>query len=341
MEMNILVTMPQGNVRNTFFTPLSKKYIESLGNVTYNPNERNYTKEELKEALKGIDVVFCGWGSALYDEEILEAADSLKIIAYTAGSLAGVVGEDVYNKNILVLGANCVFAESVAEACVCYTMVGLRKIEKYAKRMRDGLWKDPQFYNEGIMDRTIGLIGFGAIAQKFVEFLKPFRVKILVHSGHLTEEEAGKYGVEKATLNEVFEKSDVISIHQSLSERTYHMIGKDQFDLMKEGSLLINTARGPVLNEDDLIDVLKTGKINAVLDVYEKEPLPVDSPLRSIENVTTIPHMGGPTIDRRQYCVIKLCEDIVKYNNGNRDVETLIPLESVKNMTQKVSNVKK
>lgn len=339
--MNILVTMPKGNVRDTFFTPLSTKYIEALGNVTYNPNERNYTKEELKEVLKGIDVVFCGWGSAFYDEEILEAADSLKILAYTAGSLAGVVGEAVYKKNILVLGANCVFAESVAEACVCYTMVGLRRIEKYAKMMRDGLWKNAQCYNEGIMNRTIGLVGFGAIAQKFVEFLKPFHVEILVNSGHLTEEEAGKYGVQKATLNEIFEKSDVVSIHQSLSDRTYHMIGKEQFDRMKAGSLLINTARGQVINENELIDALKTGKINAVLDVYEEEPLPTDSPLRTLENVTTIPHMGGPTIDRRQYCVIKLCEDIKKYLNGNRDIETLVSLEHVQNMTMKTSNAKK
>lgn len=333
--MNILVTMPKGYVRDTFFTPLSTKYIEELGNVTYNPYERNYTKEELKEALKDIDIVFCGWGSGLYDEEVLEGADSLKILAYTAGSLAGIVDSAIYKKNVTVLGANCVFAESVAEACLCYTMVGLRRIEKYAKWMREGRWKNEKCIYEGIMNRTIGLVGFGAIAKKFVEFLKPFNVEILVNSGHLTEEEAAKYGVKKATLNEVFEKSDVVSIHQSLTDKTYHMIGKDQFSRMKTGSLLINTARGQVLVEEELIEELKTGRINAVLDVYEKEPPKADSLLRSLENVTPLPHMGGPTIDRRQYCVIKLCEDIVKYNNGIRELETLVPLEHVQNMTKK------
>ncbi len=331
--MNILVTMPIGNDRDTFFTPLSTKYLEELGNVTYNPYERNYTREELKEALRGIDIVFCGWGSTLYDEEILASADSLKILAYTAGSLSGVVDDAIYRKNITVLGANCVFAESVAEGCLCYTMVGLRRIEKHAKLVREGQWRPAPFYNEGIINRTVGLVGFGMIAQKFVEFMKPFDVEVLVNSGHLTEEEALKYGVKKATLNEVFEKSDVVSIHQSLTDRTYHMVGKEQFAKMKTGSLLINTARGKVLDEEALIEELQTGRIHAVLDVYEREPLPADSPLRSLENVTPLPHMGGPTIDRRQYCVIKLCQDIVKYNQGNTDIETFIPLEHVKNMT--------
>lgn len=112
------------------------------------------------------------------------------------------------------------------------------------------------------------------------------------------------------------------------------MIGKEQFDKMKDGALLINTARGAVMNEQELIDVLKTGKIRAVLDVYEEEPLDVNSELRKLENVTCIPHMGGPTTDMRQHCVVKLCEDIVKYNNGERDLETLIPFDHIKNMTR-------
>lgn len=334
--MNILVTMPEGFVRDTFFTPLSKKYLEQLGNVTYNPLDRDYTKEELKEALKGIDIVFCGWRSTFYDEEILEAADSLKILAYTAGSLAGVVDEAIFNKGITVLGANCVFAESVAEGCLCYMMTGLRRIVKYAKVMREGGWKPVDFETEGVMNRTVGLIGFGSIAQKLVNFLKPFNVNILVNSRHLTEEEAAKYGVTKAEFNEVFEKSDIVSVHQGLSEKTYHMIGKEQLDKMKDGALLVNTARGAVIDEEALCEVLKTGRIHAALDVYEVEPPAEDSPLRSLENVTPIPHMGGPTIDRRQYCVIKLCEDIVKYNNGERELETLFTIDQVKTMSRPV-----
>ncbi len=336
--MNILVTMPNSEVTKTFLTPMAVEKLESLGNVTYNPHNRNYTIDELKEALKGIDVVFCCWGSAQYNEEILEAADSLKIIAYCAGSVAAVATPAVYEKEIAMLGANCVFAESVAESCICYTMVGLRRIEHYTNNVRNGLWRDENYYNEGIMDRTIGLVGFGAIAKKFVEFLKPYRNRILVYSGHLTKEEADKYGVEVATLDEVFEKSDIVSVHQGLNERTFHMIKREHLDKLKDGALIINTARGAVIDEKEFIEVLKTGRINAVLDVFEQEPPAPDADLRKLKNVTILPHMGGPTIDRRQYCVTKLVEDIKKLTAGEKleNLETFIPLSHVANMTTAV-----
>ncbi len=333
--MNILVTLPQTQVSNTFLTPMVHEKLHSMGNVTFNPYDRHYTRDELKEALHGIDVVVCGWGSTRYDAEILDAADSLKAICYCAGSIAAVADPEIYKRGIAMLSANCVFAESVAESCICYTMVGLRRIEKYAKVMRDGGWKPLDFYNEGIMDRTIGLVGFGTIAQKFVQFLKPFRVRILVNSGHLTKEEADKWGVECATLEEIFSKSDVVSIHQGLNDRTYHMIKGEHFRLMRDGALVINTARGAVIDEAEFVEELKTGRIHAVLDVTETEPTPIDSPLRRLENVTCLPHMGGPTIDRRAYCTTTVLRDAEKFLAGEpmESLESFIPQSHIANMT--------
>ncbi len=336
--MKILVTLPKTHVSDTFLTPMVLEKLHSMGEVIFNPYDRPYTRDELKEALHGIDIAFCGWGSTRYDAEILDAADSLKMICFCTGSIVGIASPELYERGIPLLNANCVFAESVAESCVCYTMVGLRRIEKYAKLMRDGGWKDLFYYNEGIMDRTIGLVGFGTIAQKFVQFLKPFRVRILVHSGHLSKEEADKWGVECATLEEVFSKSDVVSVHQGLTDRTYHMITREHLKLMRDGALIINTARGEVIDEPAFIEELKTGRINAVLDVYEEEPPAPDSPLRTLENVTCLPHMGGPTIDRRQYCALKVLEDAEKVMAGVplESLETYIPYSHVGNMTGQV-----
>ena len=333
--MNILVTMPKGEVRDTFFTDKSISSLEALGNVKYNPHNREYSIDELKEELKCIDIVFCCWGSAAYDEELLSSAPHLKIIAYCAGTVSGVATPAVYKNGIAMLSANCVFAESVAESCICYSMVGLRRIENYANDVRNGLWRGKIFYNEGIMDRTVGIIGFGAIAKKFVGFLKPFRCNVLVYSSHMTQEEADNYGVKIASLEDVFAKSDIVSVHSGLNERTRHMIKREHLDLMKDGSLLINTARGAVIDEAALIDVLKTGRINAVLDVLEEEPPALDSPFRTLKNVTVLPHMGGPTIDRRQYCVIKLVDDIKKLMSGEKKetLETYIPESHIANMT--------
>ena len=321
--------------RDSFINDFSLKRLKELGNVTFNNYDRNYTTEELKQAIKGVDIVFCGWGSGCFDQEVLQSADKLKIIAYCAGSVSGIATPAIYEKGIAMLGANCVFAESVAESCVCYTMVGLRRIEYYANRVRKGFWQDQDFYNQGIMDRTIGLVGFGAIAKKFVEFLKPFRNRILVYSNHLTQEEAQKYGVEKVSLDQIFIESDVVSIHQSLTEKTYHLIKKEHFDKMKDGALLINTARGAIIDQKDLVEVLKTGRINAVLDVLEQEPPEPNSILTKLENVTILPHMGGPTMDRRPYCVTKLVDDIQKLLAGEKleNLETYIPLSHLNNMT--------
>ena len=335
--MNILVTMPKGEVRDTFFTTKSISCLESLGNVKYNPYDREYTSKELKEALKEVDIVFCCWGSAAYDEELLSHAPRLKVIAYCAGTVSGVATPAVYKKGIAMLSANCVFAESVAESCICYTMVGLRRIEKYANDVRSGLWRGKIFYNEGIMDRTVGIVGFGAIAKKFVGFLKPFRCNVLVHSSHLTKEEADEYGVTPVSLEDVFANSDIVSIHLGFNEQTRHMIKREHLDQMKNGALLINTARGGVIDEKELIEVLKSGRINAVLDVLEEEPPASDSPFRTLKNVTVLPHMGGPTIDRRQYCVIKLVDDIKKLMTGEKKetLETYIPEAHIANMTKR------
>jgi len=334
--MKILVTLPKGSVSDTFLTPQALEKMRTLtDDITFNPHERHYTREELKEAIRDKDIVFCGWGSTRYDAEILDEAPNLKVIAYVAGSVAAVADAAIYERGIAMLGANCVFAESVAECCICYTMVGLRRIEKYSKLMRDGGWKDSTFYNEGIMDRTVGLVGFGTVAKKFIEFLRPFKTRILVNDDYLTEETAAKYGVEKVSMEEVFRTSDVVSIQHSLTDRTYHLVGREQLEMMKEGALLINTARGSIINETELIDFLQTGKINAVLDVYEQEPPLPDGILRKLPNVTLLPHMGGPTIDRRAYCTMALADDIRKLFAGTKveDLETYIPLSHVANMT--------
>ena len=114
------------------------------------------------------------------------------------------------------------------------------------------------------------------------------------------------------------------------------MVKREHLDLMKDGSLLVNTARGAIIDEKELIEVLATGRINAVLDVFEEEPPASDSILRKLKNVTLMPHRGGPTIDRKAYCVPKLISDIKKLASGEKieNLDTFIPLSHISNMTR-------
>ena len=335
--MKILVTMPEGDVSTpTFFTERAKREIETLGEVVYNKSNKNFTDQELCKALKDVDIVFCGWGTQRYTEEILKHANKLKILAYSAGSMNGVVSDALYKKGIRVLGANCVFAESVAEGCLCYALASLRKIEKYVGVMRNGGWKKDDDLNAGLLDKTVGLIGFGKIAQYFAEMLKPFHVKLKIVSSHLSPEQAKKYNAEIVTLEEACSTCDVISLHYALSDKTYHMIDKEHIKTFKDNALFINTSRGAIVDESALIEELKTGRISAVLDVFEREgdDLAVDNPLRTLPNVLPMPHMGGPSIDRREYCVLNLVRDIrTVLANPNACVETDVDMEYASRMT--------
>jgi len=332
--MNIFVTIPQGPIRDSFITENAKKVLETLGQLTFNEFDRQLTHEELLSKIKDVDVLITGWGTTPINSEIIESAKNLKIIAHTGGSVGYIIENVVYEKGIRVLSGNNVFAQSVAEGCLCYTLSGLRQIEKYVNIVRSGKWREDDFKNKGIIGKKVGIVGFGAIAKYFVEMLHLFGTEILVYSGHLTKDDEENLGVRRSSLNEIFETCDVISLHSSLTAKTEGMINKDLLSKIKDGALLVNTARGALIDEEALIEELKTGRFSAVLDVFKEEPLKVDSPLRTLPNVLPIPHMGGPTIDMREQVVLTLADDLKSFLE-NKDMKNEIPYEYASRMTSK------
>ena len=316
--MKIFVAMPEGVTRDSFITEECKRRLAMLGDVEYNTTTEQLTGEEIKEKLVGADVVITGWGSPMLDEAVLKDNDTLKIIAHTGGTVTSVVDDYAYDKGIKVISGNDVYAESVAESIVAYSLLGLRKIPKYMKAVEENGWRDCVSDWDGLLDQTVGFVSFGMIPKHLVRLLKPFRVKIKVYSSHISDEELEEYGMERATLEEVFSSCKVISVHSALTEKTYHMIGKELFELIPDGAVFVNTSRGAVLDEAALIEELKKERFTAVLDVYEQEPMPIDYPLRKMSNVYALPHMGGPTYDRREFVTFALIDDIVNFNNGKR-----------------------
>ena len=311
--MNILITQPIGEVRRTFFTPEIVVEVEKLGTVIWNNTDRQFTKEELREKIKNIDVCLTGWGTIRFDEDVLQNSNRLKIIAHTGGSVSTLISEELYKKNIKVISGNWVYAESVAEAVIAYSLCSLRDLVFYDNEIQAGRWHEEKYYNEGILDQNFGLVGFGAVAKYLVNMLKPFRAKIKVYDPYITESVFSEFGVEKASLEEIFMNSKVISVHAANTTETYHLIDKRLLSRISDGALLVNTARGSVIDEQALSEELRTGRFKAILDVYEVEPLPMDSKLRGLKNVVLIPHMGGPTIDRRKQVTLELIKDIKNF----------------------------
>lgn len=314
--MKIFISMPIHETTETFITPKSIARLEEQGTVTRNMTTHHLNADELAEQAYDADVIVCGWGTPTYTKEVTDRLPNLKIIAYTGGSMANVVTEEVLESGIIALTGNYIFAQSVAEGCLCYTLCALREIEKYQNLVRNGSWTNGTWYNRGLFGRKIGIVGFGEIARNYVEMLRPFDMEILINSGHMSEEEAAAYGARLASREEIFSECDIISLHLSLTEKTRGCINRELLEMIRPDALLVNTARGAVVDEAVMEELLVQKRFSAALDVFSQEPLPQDSKLRTLENVVILPHMGGPTIDLREYITCSFAKDFAEYKEG-------------------------
>jgi phosphoglycerate dehydrogenase-like enzyme len=181
-------------------------------------------------------------------------------------------------------------------------LAALRDIPRYSHALKtEAKWKTSHDYTRSLLGKTVGIISYGTIARHLVRMLQPFRVKIKIYDiKPIPEADKAKYNISEASLEEVFSTSDIVSVHTPLNEKTHHLIGRELLGILPEGSLFVNTSRGAVIDQTALEDELMKGRFRAVLDVYEKEPLPADNRLYDFENVILMPHMGGPTVDLRR-----------------------------------------
>ena len=331
----VLVTIPENDVRNTFLPKDVREKLEAHFDVAYNDTGRQYTKDELRELTKDYDAVLTGWGSAMLDTSVLDSNDHLKLIVHTGGTVGNLVDSYVYDNGITVFSGNKLYAESVAEGTIAYMLLGQRRLPHYLNEVREGRWRTEADVWEGLLDKTVGIVGLGTISTILIRMLQIFRVKIKLFSFFdIPEEMFTRYNVQRASLEEIFSTCDIVSVHSALNAQNRGLIQKKHFELLKENALFLNTARGDVINEDALIEELKTGRFRAVLDVYHKEPLPADSPLRTLPNVYAIPHMAGPTLDRRPYITSALIGEMVRFFNGETNSELEITRELAARMTK-------
>lgn len=336
--MKLFVSIPPTvNAWKRFMTEEARAYLEERFEVSYLPLDRLPKPEEVARYAADAEILMTGWGHPMMDAAMLEKT-SVRLIAHTGGSVADYVAPDVYEKGIKVISGNDLYAESVAEGTVGYMMLALRKLVDYVEDTRAGNWHSERCAPaEGLLDQTVGLVGMGAITKNLIPMLKPFRVKLKLYSGYpIDPEYLAENNAVQASLEEIFSTCKVVSIHSALNERTRGMIGREHFDLLQDGAVFVNTARGAIIREEEMIEALKENRFMAVLDVYCKEPLDLDSPLRSLKNVYCIPHQGGPTSDRTPVVTMRLADDILRFGDG-KPLRCEITGEYAKRMTKQRS----
>lgn len=331
--MKFLISTGRSPERDSFFTPEVLHKLEKFGEVSlYEGGNRGMDKEELIRAIPGTDVLFTGWGTARVDKDVMKAADRLKIHAHTGGSVASYISKEEYDAGVIVLSGNDIYAQSVAEGCLCYTLCAQRRIPAYLESVKSGGWRPTPDYTNGLIGKKIGIVGYGAIAHYYAELLRWFHPELLIASKYITDEEAECAGGRKADIREIFSTCDIISLHAALNDANRNLIGRDLLHSIRPGALFVNTARAGIVEEKAFYDEIQTQRFRAVLDVYHHEPLPTDDVLRKLPNVFLMPHIAGPTFDMREKVTLRLMDDILAIEEG-KPYKSGIPYDYAIRMT--------
>ncbi len=310
--------------------------LRSYGEVRYQPlaeTKQMLGGSRLVRALEGVDV-FITEADNLREREIQQLT-SLQIICSCRGNPVNIDVVAATARGIPVLNAPGRNADAVADLTIALMIMLGRHIMQTAAILRD---RDPSkdmqvlarlyFDLKGIemWNKTVGIIGFGAIGRKVAERLLPFGSKLIAYDPFVDEELMAKYHVRKVDLDNLMKDSDFVTVHVMPSESNRGMVGAREIGLMKETAYFINTARSAVTDEMAIVEALKAKKIQGGgFDVYDKEPLPVDHPFMALDNVILLPHIGGATAEVTTHQTQIMVPDIVHLIKGEKPVHIVNP----------------
>jgi len=318
LNRKIVVQIPRDKTA-AFFDPHTLAEIGKLGTVVWNPFDRPWTTEELKEQLRDAEAVVTSWGTAPIGEEVLEAAPRLRLIAHMAGSVKPVIGTmKLFEQGVTVLTSNYAIAVSVAESVLALILATGHKIVAVDRAMRSGHWKNGETDLEAyeLRGRTVGLVGLGSVARELMKLLQPFGVEVLAYDPYMAADTIRALGAEPMGLHELLGRSDIVSLHAPQIAETRHMIGSAELALLKDGGMLVNTARGSLIDEQALIRELERKRFYAALDVFEQEPLPADSKLRELDHALIRPHLSGVNPRSKRRIGLYMVEEIHRFFHG-------------------------
>lgn len=245
--------------------------------------------------------------------EIVDAAVNLKVIGRAGSGLDNVDKAAATKRGIVVMntpGGNTI---TTAEHTMALMFALARQIPQATASMKEGKWEKKRFIGVKLFNKTIGIVGIGNIGKHVARRALAVGMHVIGYDPYLSEENAKEMGIEKVDLPELFKRSDFITFHTPITSETRNLVSKKTIESMKDGVRIINCARGGIVNEADLYEAIKDGKVaGAALDVFEKEP-PVDLPLLTLNNVICTPHLGAATEEAQENVATAVAEQVVDY----------------------------
>ncbi|GBG11513.1 hypothetical protein PAT3040_06335 [Paenibacillus agaridevorans] len=257
-----------------------------------NEFDAQLTIEQTKQQIAGADIAITSWGSRPLTEEVLAYAPDLKAVLHAAGTVKPIVTPAIWERGIRVSNATEALGKGVAETALGVTIASLKDMWRLSQHTRNGAWGDRGRVKE-LFNVTIGVVGAGKAGSHYIQLLQNFEVRVLLYDPIITHEEAVKLGAAKVELDQLLAESDAISIHAPSLPATHHMFNRDTLAKLKDNCILINTARGSIIDESALVGELRKGRLFACLDVTDPEPPVEDHPFRELPNVVLLPHIAG------------------------------------------------
>lgn len=266
------------------------------------------TETALIEKLRGKQVLFTTSRLPL-TVDVFEATDSLRLISKIGTGLDNIDLEAAADAGVTVLYTPGMNALSVAEHALSLLLAVNRNVVVGQDALRDGLWRDEVPNARPVTETTIGIIGFGNVGRRLAGLLSGFNTDVLTYDPYVHDIDTDVTGADLVDLSSLLKSSDVVMVTAEHTAETHHMIDSDVLSRMKSSAILVNTARGAIVDQDALIEALTNGNIaGAGLDVFEEEPLSADSPLHDLENVVVTPHIAASSIRARSNIIDTLVD---------------------------------
>jgi phosphoglycerate dehydrogenase-like enzyme len=323
---------PAARARN--LCPRAQEMLAAFADeVIWCEQEHPWSAEQKREVLRDADAYLTGWGDSGLTPETILSAGSLRVVALIGSSVAHIAPDALFARGIRVCHTADAIAVTVAEFAAGAILALSHNQFHYAAAMGAGQWSAeapwPAFNLER---RTLSLIGCGKVGRHLIRLLSGFRPRVLVCDPHLSDHEIACLGAERADLETALREAWVVSLHAGLTPETRGMIGREQLAWLRDGAVLVNTARGGVFDEAALAQRLREGTVRALLDVFEEEPLAGDSPLRGLPNVYLTPHVAGLSLDTLERIGLDAVGDLIAFFEG-RPLSHPVTPEMVQRMT--------
>jgi D-3-phosphoglycerate dehydrogenase len=268
--------------------------------------------EELPDLIRDADALVVRSGTKV-TRELIEAGERLAVIGRAGIGVDNIDVEAATDRGVLVLNTADANATTTAELAIAHIFSLSRNLPQADRSVRSGQWQRSRFSGRELTGKTVGVVGFGTIGRIVASRCIGLQMRVVGHDPFVKREVFESAGVEPAELDELLAKSDYVTIHTPLNDRTRGLINASNISLMGPGAFLINCARGGIVDEGALVEALSNGKIaGAALDVFEREP-PVDSPLLELENVVLTPHLGASTAEAQTKVAVAIARQVAAF----------------------------